>query len=377
MAARAMKTSKVLPTEATPTADGISVGLEYHFLWQSMCAYLDSNEAIAFASCSRGCAAAAYDGTRASICSDWGIQQTWYHVSMSLWKIHNITVSGYDYNTNHTCGVWNDDQPYDEDTVVRSDRFRWLRKLTLDNGRFDKDHVTGVDMPLLQQLVIRSMPGLTNIVDVIGPGGQQSWQHLEIDGCEDLSQLVIGPNARSVHASRSSVGTTVTADGDTSLETAVFYVCTDLQTLELSKCTKLRNLSLIACRQLQQVNTPPHLGHLIVCRRTLPLLTGNDQLTTVDMLSIYGSDMIGGVQLIPAEWKVSRLNLEWSVLGRPFPFNRIACLCRTMIQLKTLGLAFGDRDAHLLPVHTLEGFRYAGTEQLMHPYLVVLYTRVT
>jgi hypothetical protein len=157
----------------------------------------------------------------------------------------------------------------------------------------------------------------------------------------------------------------------------VFYVCSDLQTLELSKCTKLRTLSLIACRQLQQVNTPPHLGHLIVCRGSLPLLTGNDQLTTVDMLSIYGSDMIGGVQLIPAEWKVSRLNLEWSVHGRPFPFNRIADLCRTMIHLKTLGLAFGDRDVCLLPVHTLEGFRYAGTEQLMHPYLVVLYTRVT
>jgi hypothetical protein len=375
MAARAMKTSKA---EASPTADGISLGLKYHFLWQLMCAYLDANEAIVFASCSRGCAAAAYAGTRASIFSDLGIQQTWYHVSKSLWKIHYITVSGYDYHAYHTCGVWNDDQPYSEDTVVRSDRFQWVRQLTLNNGRFDKDHVTGVDMPLLQQLVIRRMPGLTNIVDVIGPGGQQSWQHLEIDGCEDLSQLVIGPNALSVHASLSSVGTTVTADDDTSLETAVFYVCSDLQTLELSKCTKLETLSLKACWKLKQVNTPPHLGHLIVDPLSLPLLTGNDQLTTVDMLSIYGSDMIGCVQLIPAEWKVSRLNLECPAFhGRSFEYGLIADLCRTMIQLKTLGLAFGHRHSHLLPVQTLEGFRYAGTEQLEHPYHVVLYTRVT
>jgi hypothetical protein len=375
MAARAMKTSKVLPTEASSTADGISLGLKYHFLWQSMCAYLASNEAIAFASCSRGCAAAAYAGTRASIWSDFGIQQTWYHVSMSLWQIHNITVSGYDYHAHPTCGVWNDDQPYSEDTVVRSDRFQWVRQLTLKDGRFDKDHVTGVDMPLLQQLVIRSMAGLTNIVEVIGPGGQQSWQHLKILGCEDLSQLVIGPNALSVHASSCDVMSTVTADDDTSLETAVFALCWKLQTLELSNCTKLETLSLKSCWKLTQVNTPPHLGHLIVDQFSLPLLTGNDQLTTVDQLSIYGGDMIHSVQCIPAQWKVSRLNLEWSAPGRPFPFRRIADLCRTMIQLKTLGVAFGRRDQ--LNVHSLEGFRYAGTEQLQRPYHVVLYTRVT
>jgi hypothetical protein len=226
--------------------------------------------------------------------------------------------------------------------------------------------------------VIRRMPGLTNIVDVIGPGGQQSWQHLEIEGCEDLSQLVIGPNARSLHASLSTVGTTVTADDDTSLETAVFYVCSSMETLELSKCTKLETLSLKACWKLQQVNTPPHLGHLIVDTRTLPLLTGNDQLTTVDQLSIYGGDMIDCVELIPAEWQVSRLNLEFPAFHkRSFEYGDIADLCRTMIQLKTLGLAFGHGDAHLLPVLPLEGFRFTGTEQLERIYHVVLYTRVT
>jgi hypothetical protein len=340
-----------------------------------MCAYLDSNEAIVFASCSRGCTAAAYAGTRASIYSNRGIQQTWYHVSQSLWKIHYITVSLYDYHT-HKGGNM-PVQPYSDGTVVLPERFQWVQQLTLKNGCFDKGHVTGVDMPGLQLLEIKHMTGLTNIVELIGPGGQQSWQHLKISGCEDLSQLVIGPNALSVHASL-CIGTTVNTDEDTSLETAVFDVCSDLQTLELSKCTKLENLSLKSCFDLQQVNTPPHLGHLTVDMFSLPLLAGNDQLTTVDMLTICGLDMIRCVQLIPAGWKVSRLTLECSEgEGPPFPFSDVFNLCRTMIQLKTLGLAVAKRER--LPFvrgHLHVGFRYTGVEQREHRYnAVVLYTR--